>query len=216
MHAGLETSPIREKAVALTSATYRVVALLPADEPLSQKMREIAVEILSAILDFSGADKKDSVAMSVMVKIWTMQGLLRAANSLNGVNPHTYGGVGVNPLNFAVLEREYGVLANLLEMDADQNKKERPEIRPRAKRDAAAAAPPTPLDRKSGDLSERQRIILTHFNQVKQARISDFLSLLNGISIKTIQRDLQDLAAKNILRKLGEKRWTVYVRNDVL
>lgn len=62
-------------------------------------------------------------------------------------------------------------------------------------------------------LNERQGVILEHLKQAKQAKISDFYSFFNDMSSKTIQRDLQDLVAKNLLKKEGEKRWTVYTLN---
>jgi len=50
---------------------------------------------------------------------------------------------------------------------------------------------------------------------VNQAKISDFHSFFGDISSKTIQRDLQDLVSKSVLKKEGEKRWTVYSINGV-
>ena len=59
-------------------------------------------------------------------------------------------------------------------------------------------------------LNERQEAILEHLKQAQQAKVSDFYSFFNNISSKTIQRDLQDLVTKNLLKREGEKRWTVY------
>ena len=59
-------------------------------------------------------------------------------------------------------------------------------------------------------LNERQGVILEHLKQAGQAKISDFYSFFNDMSSKTIQRDLQNLVVKNLLKKEGEKRWTVY------
>lgn len=65
-----------------------------------------------------------------------------------------------------------------------------------------------PLERT--DLNERQRLILDRIREVGHVKISDFFSAFEGISTKTIQRDLQNLVDKHILKKEGEKRWTVY------
>lgn len=64
-------------------------------------------------------------------------------------------------------------------------------------------------------LNERQGAILEHLKQARQAKVSDFYSFFNNISSKTIQRDLQDLVAKNLLKKDGEKRWTTYYLNNI-
>lgn len=64
-------------------------------------------------------------------------------------------------------------------------------------------------------ISDRQKQILEHLKVSSQAKISDFYTAFSNLSSKTIQRDLQDLVGKNILKKDGEKRWTVYSLNSV-
>lgn len=64
-------------------------------------------------------------------------------------------------------------------------------------------------------ISERQKKIVEHFKSSAQAKISDFYTAFGNISSKTIQRDLQDLVGKSILKKEGEKRWTTYTLNHV-
>ena len=59
-------------------------------------------------------------------------------------------------------------------------------------------------------MSERQRTILGYFLKNGKGKISDVSPYLNTVSSKTIQRDLQDLVEKNLLKKEGEKRWTIY------
>ena len=65
-------------------------------------------------------------------------------------------------------------------------------------------------ERKDGGLNERQTIIMDRLKESRQAKISDFYTSLQGVSSKTIQRDLQMLVDKQMLKKEGEKRWTVY------
>lgn len=66
------------------------------------------------------------------------------------------------------------------------------------------------LKRISFDINERQKVILEYLKKTQQAKISDLFSFFNDISSKTIQRDLQDLVGRQLLKKEGEKRWTVY------
>ncbi len=63
------------------------------------------------------------------------------------------------------------------------------------------------------NFTERQKMMLEHLTKNGPVKVSDFFSRFSDISSKTIQRDLQDLVAKNILKKEGEKRWTVYTLN---
>lgn len=62
-------------------------------------------------------------------------------------------------------------------------------------------------------VTERQQKILEYIKVKNEAKISDFFDFFQGISSKTIQRDLQDLVDKSILKKEGERRWTVYKIN---
>ena len=72
--------------------------------------------------------------------------------------------------------------------------------------------PPDALfyERAGVGLNERQTIIMDQMKESKQAKISDFYTSFHGVSSKTIQRDLQSLVDRQILKKEGEKRWTVY------
>lgn len=60
------------------------------------------------------------------------------------------------------------------------------------------------------ELNERQKVIMSQLKLSGQAKISDFSATFKDMSSKTIQRDLQNLVDKQMLKKVGEKRWTVY------
>lgn len=64
--------------------------------------------------------------------------------------------------------------------------------------------------KEDGGLSERQKVIMSQLKLSGQAKISDFSATFKNMSSKTIQRDLQNMVDKQILKKVGEKRWTVY------
>lgn len=62
-----------------------------------------------------------------------------------------------------------------------------------------------------GAITDRQKTIIDHLKTgEKKAKLGDIHSLFENVSSKTIQRDLQDLVSRNLLRKEGEKRWTTY------
>lgn len=65
-------------------------------------------------------------------------------------------------------------------------------------------------ERKGEEVNDRQKVLITHLKQLGSAKISDFYASFHDISSKTIQRDLQSLVDMRILKKEGEKRWTVY------
>ena len=88
--------------------------------------------------------------------------------------------------------------------------------RPPVFRNIKVSAPLHYSEGAAEDINDRQKTIMEHLKTAQQAKISDFYSIFEGISSKTIQRDLQSLVVKNILKKEGEKRWTVYSLNNVL
>lgn len=67
----------------------------------------------------------------------------------------------------------------------------------------------------SGEVSDRQKRIIEYIQKTTQAKISDFFTFFGNISSKTIQRDLQDLVLRDVLKKEGEKRWTIYSLKSV-
>lgn len=87
-----------------------------------------------------------------------------------------------------------------------------PEIKEAAKNGGVPNEPKSAskTELTSFNINNRQKSILEYLKQTKQAKISDFYSSFSAISSKTIQRDLQSLVAQNLLKKEGEKRWTIY------
>ncbi len=79
--------------------------------------------------------------------------------------------------------------------------------------------PPLPTEEKAplrefGAVSvkknSRQSIIIGLLKRKKEIMIKDVSPLISGCSEKTIQRELSEMVAAGILRKMGEKRWTRY------
>jgi len=58
--------------------------------------------------------------------------------------------------------------------------------------------------------SERTSLILDYIRTHKQASIKQIAQVVKGCSEKTIQRELGTLIDKGLVRKLGERRWSVY------
>lgn len=61
--------------------------------------------------------------------------------------------------------------------------------------------------------NQRQEDILKILKQKKDASINDISLLIKDCSSKTIQRDLATLIKKNLVRKEGDRRWSVYNLN---
>lgn len=74
----------------------------------------------------------------------------------------------------------------------------------------ARVAAAAPIMQSAPLLNERQKIILGYMGKTGQLKISDLFDSFAGISSKTIQRDLQSLINFNLIKKEGDKRWTIY------
>ena len=203
--------------VTLTAALYRVTDLLPAQEPLRMHLRRYADEILAAYSEevqeaAPGGERK------LFSKISTIIGFLSVAHGLR--NPA--------PVNFAVLSREYEAFAEALRKEGSKKfapeKMPQPVIKPENGRRILHTEPSLPslpvkpdgarAGRNAGtEMSDRQRAILDRVREIGKVKVSDFYEAFRGISAKTVQRDLQELVARNLLRKEGEKRWTIYMPN---
>jgi hypothetical protein len=58
--------------------------------------------------------------------------------------------------------------------------------------------------------NSRQSVIINLLKRKKEIMIKDVSPLIDGVSEKTIQRELLSMVGQGILRKEGEKRWSRY------
>jgi ATP-dependent DNA helicase RecG len=61
------------------------------------------------------------------------------------------------------------------------------------------------------EINPRQEIALVYLHENARITNSDLQNLCPDVHPETIRRDLADLVAKNILRKMGQKRGSYYV-----
>lgn len=200
-------TPWHERLLRVTAALYRVTGLLPAAEPLRTMLRKHANEVLARCVGEMRGAARGSAELET--KIETLLDFLVVARTLPEVKAE----------NFLVLEREYRACITVWarEMKAyGGGERERGAERYHGSTDPALKKDAVIPERRVSELpkgkgtSERQRAILERLAQTQRVKVSDFYEIFRGISPKTIQRDLQDLVSQNVIRKEGEKRWTVY------
>lgn len=213
----------------LTLALYRVTDFFPQGEVLRRQLREKANEVFGRVSEYDFSERAEHVTMEILGRIQSVRGYLGVARSMRFVKP----------INLTVLEREYDFLADFFTRELERFRghyKEESVRAPVARAPSDTKSDPIIKEEKGNTVSEklptwnefsshdakqdmhhisetlnmRQEKILEHLKQSDKAKISDFYSIFNEISSKTIQRDLQDLVSKNFLKKDGEKRWTTY------
>lgn len=62
--------------------------------------------------------------------------------------------------------------------------------------------------------NSRQAVILNLLKKKKEIQVADVTPLIDGVSEKTVQRELLAMVASGILKKEGEKRWSRYSLAD--
>jgi hypothetical protein len=66
-------------------------------------------------------------------------------------------------------------------------------------------------DNKTKGQSERMSLILDLVRKRKSLSIKEIASVIKGCSEKTIQRELAILISQGLVRKVGERRWSLYL-----
>jgi hypothetical protein len=209
---------VYERVMQLTLALYRVTNLFDADEPIRKHLREYANELLADIAVCRHSQQDEWNVLHIFGRVEAVRGLLGVAHAVGGVKP----------FNLNMLDREYRRIGRFFEHSPasvqSHTVKDAPvavsrvqktqhiasDVEVRAPEKNIAKTPShaeAPLAR---GVNERQQEMLRHLRKQGRARIGDFADFFEGVSAKTIQRDLQDLLTRRMIKKEGEKRWTVY------
>lgn len=201
-----------KRLLSVTAALYRVTGLLPIVEPLRVALRRHANDVLAGCIGEMHGLAPGSAGLES--KIETLLGLLAIARTLPEVRQE----------NFFVLEREYRETVAVWAQERKarltreerrgevRQEKKQERVPPLVEKRVPLSPIPAPSNSRTSSLNERQRTILDRLAKTDTVKVSDFYEIFRGISPKTIQRDLQDLVSRNVIRKTGEKRWTVYMR----
>lgn len=187
----------------LTLALYRVTDFFPQNEALRRQLREKANEIFGGVTEYGFSNNLEQETLALLGYIQSLKGYCAVARSLRFVKP----------INLSVLEREYDIVSHFFQKEL-HNREQEDDLHLQKEvvknEPIVRSASIVKSSVKKELLNDRQNLIMRHLGNSGQAKISDFYSLFNGVSSKTIQRDLQDLVVKDILKKEGDKRWTTY------
>jgi hypothetical protein len=228
----------------LTLALYRVTDFFPQGEVLKRQLREKANEIFGGITEY-GVFATNQELVRIGARIQTLKGYLEVARSMRFVRPINLAVLDreydtlIRLLEECATEKHKRSRAEIKrtsvshEVSAPVHGRHRESEKLSTWRDFSKTNNEADVAKRdemshqksgggvaglhmSGSVNERQKAILEHLQQTPHAKISDLYGFFSDISSKTIQRDLQDLVNKNMLKKVGEKRWTRYSLNTVL
>ena len=200
-----------KKTEKLASAVYVLTGFLSVDEPVRIRLRVCALELITRASDPAELSHPGSDLFSY--RCGEMSAVLETARMAGLISEN----------NATLLKTEYEALATYVRGDS---------LRITDRGVALdAVGPQTPKVNVKGhntnvlknlDMSKRARhvsgnnndnrrkLILDVFNTKPDISIKDVSNVVEGVSEKTLQRDLLSLVSEGVLVKSGSRRWTTY------
>jgi hypothetical protein len=202
-----------KKTEKLASALYLLTSFFEEREPMKWRLRELAARLVSQ------KESKNAV-LEIM-------GLLNVAKNAGLVSD----------TNFDIMHKQFALIAPepieemfkleaaevpraLVPVEPTPEKSEKPSLYVSSSVPAPVHHAPVIKDRiqkesiKDGVVAMkkngRQSIILGLLKKKREIMIKDVVPLIDGVSEKTIQRELLAMVSSGILKKEGEKRWSRY------
>lgn len=229
-----DESPLRLKSQRLTSALYLVTDFLSDSDPLKWRLRELSLDISLKIGDLQSHIKKSDSRLLETINTSSIINQIQKLLSL--VDIALLSGF-VSQMNFSLLKKEYLNLASSFNSISEESVWENYLLDERPKQ---IMAKPSLADdnikniksnmsfikREVRDLHAlptiKKRLLSKDEKQYRKEKIINFLKGKDWVSIKdislvaadyslkTIQRELNDLVENNVLKKKGDRRWSRY------
>ncbi len=206
---------IYKKAERLAKALHLIAPAFADSASLKDRIDAIAIGLVDAAVLVPGVARtalsRELLALSSVLSIARVGGLLSPMNAdLIAREAHTLLQDVATYEDPRVFLDEAPTLSGIA----------RETARPRASRPAAQSAAPTPArpapampaagKGQAQHVKDRREAVLAVIRSKGRAGIKDISTLVRGVSEKTIQRELAALVADGVVRKEGERRWSVY------
>lgn len=197
---------VNDKYAAITNAVYELIEFLPEDEPLKQKIKQKALEVLeSLVLVFL----LENPAQSIGQKAKAAQTALKDIEVLKGYLSLCKQREWISNVNTLILFKEYDELKEQIKPIASlfpysDAKREKPV------KQSQISQPASPVDNSvnnsklGNQLSERQVKILDILNSQGKAQVSELQRILVNVSKRTLRRDLDELLKNKKVERVGE------------
>jgi hypothetical protein len=214
----------QKKTEKLVAAIYMLTSFFDSKEPMKWRLRELG----NSILSFSGESRNSVLEIISLLTVGKNAGLISDMN------------FEIIHREFSLLIPQQITLKDIFEKplakEAYEPRELLPSMQPKAPEKntmyvassvALAQSAPmikdkayTHVESEKKDLKEfgavavkknsRQSVIINLLKRKKEIMIKDVSPLIDGVSEKTIQRELLSMVSQKILKKEGEKRWSRY------
>ena len=182
--------------VKITSAIYKVLDFLPEGDPLKNKAKEKALEILEGL---TVLDQKEKLLGNIKI----LENYLEVAK----------GQGWIDGMNFLIIKREYDIIKSRIHIlkTVVDNEMPKPQL---------PMTNQTPITKilnpkkekvvKVEKYTSRQQKILKILDKKKKAQVADLIKQLPDVTKRTIRRDLDDLLKKDAIVRIGDFNQAAY------
>lgn len=201
----------------ISSALYLITGFFPENDPLTFRLREVSVSLLSLMSHFIGESRREIMGKSKEAHRITIElvSLLDTAKLAGFVSDMNFGIISDEIEKVAVSLRAIVTSEGtsiLLDDSFFDVPKDSLNHKVAPKRPIYSPIPaqkekngPVDMKRKS-----RRESILSVIRKQDMVGIKEISNTIKDCSEKTIQRELLSLVAEGVLKKQGERRWSVY------
>ncbi len=208
----MEKLEIKNQALRLSIAIYRITNKFPDNEILTIKFRNLAIEILRDVSHFfylkkigqkdNPSPEKKKLTQSAIGKTKVIREYFKVAVAQNWLKE----------INFEVLDREY----KDLEVQLEEIHSESPESRKKSiKPEKSLLKIPSPFIshpsfKTPSFLNSRQQKILAHVKSNGQTKMGNLAEILPNYNFRTLRRDCEKLVRLGLIERNGDNRWAIY------
>jgi len=218
----------RKKAEKMTAAVYFVTDLLSEREPLKWSLRDRCLGLFANVLSF-GSKKSVAILKADVSDILSLLYVARSARVLSEMNGRLLEDV-CRELRSLLdeVENKTKLTDSLFDVPRPQRQSFTKDQEQRGdlyetstslydmsfKSSSASAPQQRPskqTQQKSGSPVHKRKEQIVNVLKVKgTATIGDIKKVIEGVSDKTLQRDVTSLVEEGVLTKEGDRRWTTY------
>lgn len=222
----IKTEYFSDRAKRLVTAVYLVTNFIPQNDPLRTKVRQSSVELLSAL---SGGDTIERNFFDIKRNVSEL------CNGIVDILEIALFSGYISEMNFSVLKTEFGTFAGEITsftggqgtLNRDSLRSEKLLLTENSSADKEVvdykghvvekvsvvetkSTPKAPKSDHDSRKTSRKEAILSIIRKRGAVGIKDISSVIIDCSEKTIQRELTDMVENGVLKRTGERRWSVY------
>ena len=213
----------------LVTAVYMVASFLSDSEPLKGHLKSKVLSLFSDTVSFIKDTKKSPSCIVISIEeIMSLIDTARHAGLLSSMNRDIliseFGRFleGIKTLSQTKDQRVLSSIQNMFSVPLSVPKKEEPlpqvaasiskghDFKKPPAKNVLYKKPVVKVAVQKNTNGERKDTILKVLKDKGETTIKDIASNIAGCSEKTIQRDLNEMVDKGVIKKKGERRWTTY------